>query len=70
MSSPFYQHFKDNGRTKQRAVSQLRENLADACEGFAFLTEIPQSQRRFLLLKELKRLADHYRQSEHWDGIE
>lgn len=64
--SPFWQNFVSDGRANQQPVNELRIALAEACENFALLQNLPKWQRRQTLLTELKKLADHYRRSDSW----
>lgn len=64
--SPFYRNFQANGKAKCEPVHQLREALAEACEDFASVS-LPLGVKRNALLKELKQLADHYRDSANWE---
>lgn len=61
--SPFWHNFITNGRSRRQSVEVLRESLAEACEQF-FVTvrDLPKTQRRALLLRELRRLTSHYRE--------
>jgi hypothetical protein len=63
----FWQNFNSNGQSRQRAVAELRESLAELCEGFAVTAALPRWQRRQTLLAELKKLSDYYRRSESWE---
>ncbi len=64
--SLFWDNFNSNGKAKLKVIAELRESLADVCEGFALRSGLPRWQRRQTLLTELKKLADHYRRSETW----
>jgi hypothetical protein len=65
--SPFWRNFQANGKSKCEPVNQLREALAEVCEDFA-VSRLPLGVKRNALLKELKQLADHYRDSANWPG--
>ncbi len=67
--SPFEKNFETDNRAKVLAVGELREALAEACESFALMADLPRWQKRQSLLAELKRLADFYRRSEAWEDI-
>jgi hypothetical protein len=67
--SIFWKNFESNGRARARAVGQLRESLAEACESFALMADLPRWQKRQGLLAELQRLTEYYRRSETWDEI-
>jgi hypothetical protein len=67
--SLFWQHFNADDRTKLQAIGELREALAEMCEGFALDNTLPKWQRRQTLLTELKKLADYYRRSETWQEV-
>ena len=68
--SLFWDHFDADRRTKLQPIADLRESLAEVCEGFALLDGIPRWQKRQTLLTELKKLADYYRRSSTWDELE
>lgn len=68
--SLFWQHFNSSAPAVRRSIADFRENLAEVCEGFAILEDLPRWQKRQTLLAELKRLADYYRRSDTWDEIE
>ncbi|MFN4260462.1 MAG: hypothetical protein ACK4RK_14305 [Gemmataceae bacterium] len=67
--SIFWENFNSNGKARQQAIGDLRESLAEICEGFALHHALPRWQRRQVLLTELKKLADYYRQSTVWEEL-
>jgi hypothetical protein len=65
--SPFWRNFEANGKSRCESVNDLRENLAQACEDFAF-SDLSIGYKRNILLKELNRLLIHYRDVSNWPG--
>ena len=67
--SPFWRNFENNTKARHEPVSQLRETLAEVCEDFA-MARLSTGYKRNALLKELNRLAIHYRDTANWPEVE
>jgi hypothetical protein len=63
--SPFWSNFEGNVRSRDEAVSNLRDALAEVCEDFA-AENLPFAYKRNILLRELNQLLTHYRDSTNW----
>jgi len=63
--SPFWQDFNANRKCKDETVSSFRETLAEVCQAFA-LADLPTPRKRGILMRELRRLADHYQEWRTW----
>jgi hypothetical protein len=64
--SPFWQDFNANRKLRDEEVNSFRETLAEVCQTFA-LADLPATRKRGVLMRELRRLCDHYQDWRNWD---
>jgi hypothetical protein len=66
--SPFWRNFQNNSKARHAPVNELRETMTEVCEDFARI-DMPIGYKRNVLLKELHRLVEFYRDSGNWPKV-